>query len=192
MNRLLLAFTAPALGTALAVAGLSFSGTVAARTNDRPPIEASKARGQTCEYDDASKDERRPKERGLAKDGRDTLPGPLQLASRLAALESFIGIQADQFAVWRAYTDALQAFIRSPEAIRETPGIKSADALTQSTALAEQAVARAPLAATLSSTAGSLRARLAPEQIERLQQAGPLLPPTSPDIKADARPRGCA
>jgi len=85
LNRLLLAFTAPALGTALAVAGLSLSGTVAAKTHDRPPVETSKVHGQFCELDDDAKsDDHRSKERLLAKDGRDTLPGSFQLASRRA------------------------------------------------------------------------------------------------------------
>ena len=42
MRRPFLNFAAPAVGLALAVAGLALSGTVAARTTDRAPVEVSR------------------------------------------------------------------------------------------------------------------------------------------------------
>lgn len=100
-------------------------------------------------------------------------PGPLMLATRLSALETFIGIRIDQLDAWRTYTDALQQVARPP-APQPASG---EDALSQSAVLADALAEQGRKAATLASAVDALRSRLAPEQIERLRQAGPLLPP---------------
>jgi hypothetical protein len=108
--------------------------------------------------------------------GRGSGPDPLMLASRLGAIETFIGINADQLDSWRGYTDALQAIIRPPAPPEDFKG-EAPDALTQSAMLARHAAERGQYALRLAGAVEELRGKLAPEQLERLKQAGSLLPP---------------
>ena len=108
--------------------------------------------------------------------GRGPGPDPLMLASRLGAIETFIGINADQLDSWRGYTDALQAMIRPPAPPEDFKG-EPPDALTQSAMMARHAAERGQYALRLAGAIEELRGKLAPDQLERLKQAGPLLPP---------------
>lgn len=78
LNRLHPTFPTPAVAVALAIAGLPLSGAVAAKNDPRADDIAKVSRDAIL--------------------GHDALPRPLQLAPRLTALESFIGIRADPFA----------------------------------------------------------------------------------------------
>lgn len=118
-------------------------------------------------------------DRPFPPSGRGPGPDPLMLASRLGAIETFIGINADQLDTWRDYTDALQAVIRPPLPPEESKG-EQPDALTQSAMLARHAAERGQYALRLAAAVEALRGKLAPEQLERLNQAGPLLPPHPP------------
>lgn len=106
-------------------------------------------------------------------------PGPLMLAARISAIETLIGINADQLDSWRDYTDALQAVLRSPVAPEDFKG-DPPDALTQSAMLARRAAEQGQYALALAAAVEELRGKLSPDQLERLKQAGPLLPPHPP------------
>ena len=114
-------------------------------------------------------------------------PGPLILASRLAAMESFIGIREEQLDAWRGYTDALYAMLHPPAA-QAKPAAEPPDALAQSAMLATCAVEQGRAADRLMAAIGALRGKLTPEQLERLKQAGPLLPPRPPGPPPGAPP----
>ncbi|WP_051660845.1 hypothetical protein [Bosea sp. 117] len=103
-------------------------------------------------------------------------PDPLMLAARLSAVETFIGISADQLDAWRGYTNALQSMLQPPVPPKETAGAPS-DALEFSAGLAREAIDRGDRARKLVVAIEALRGKLAPDQIERLKQAGPILPP---------------
>lgn len=118
-------------------------------------------------------------DRPFPPSGRGPGPDPLTLASRLGAIETFIGINADQLDTWRDYTDALQAMIRPPAPPEDFRG-EPPDALTQSAMLARHAAERGQYALRLAAAVEALRGKLAPDQLERLKQAGPLLPPHPP------------
>lgn len=104
-------------------------------------------------------------------------PGPLMLAARLSAIETFLGIDADQLDTWRAYTDALQSALRPPSPPKPETGDEPKDALAQSEMIARHAVSMGDRAFKLAAAVEALRNRLDPEQLERLKAAGPLLPP---------------
>jgi hypothetical protein len=104
-------------------------------------------------------------------------PGPLMLASRLSAIETFIGVNADQLDAWRAYTDALQAVVRPPvPPVPDAQG-EPMDALTQSWAMAHRIAEQGQQAFKLAAAVETLRGKLSSEQLDRLKAAGPLLPP---------------
>lgn len=121
-------------------------------------------------------------------------PGPLILASRLAATESFVGIREEQLDLWRGYTDALFALLHPPGRDRraleapQKPPAEPPDALDQSAALAACAADQSRAAERLASAIEALRRSLAPEQLDRLRQAGPLLPPRPPFPEPGERP----
>ena len=104
---------------------------------------------------------------------------PLMLASRLSAIETFIGIKADQLDSWRGYTDALQALMRPPIPPDDATGAPP-DALAAADQLARHASDQGAYALRLAAAVEELRNRLSPDQLQRLRQAGPLLPPPGP------------
>lgn len=117
------------------------------------------------------------------------LPGPLELASRLDAYETFVGIRPAQIGAWRDYTDALQAMTVGAEAERrELPatGLTDGDALSQSATLAGAVIATGERATRLLASVDALRAVLSEAQKARLDEAGPLFPPKCAGPLAEA------
>lgn len=122
-------------------------------------------------------------------------PG-LQLAERLSALETLVGITAAQQPAWRSYTDALLAFVETDRAAPGATGAarpegqgpeaplaqgpagpqgggaaQPAPQILQAERLAERAVDRGARAETLRDAAAALRGALSPEQLARLIEA---------------------
>lgn len=121
----------------------------------------------------------RPEPAHAAREGQ---PG-LRLAAHLAALETLVGITAEQAPAWRTYTNALLAFAETarPPHGPQAPGAKAerpappsgphpADAprLLMAEMMAERALDQAEAAATLKQAAATLRAALGAEQLVRL------------------------
>lgn len=138
---------------------------------------------------EARKDDRprQPAETKLAICEAPRLPGPLELASRLDAYETFLGIRPAQIDAWRDYTDALQAMTVGAE-WRELPatGLADGDALSQSATLAGTVIATGGRATRLLASVDALRAVLSEAQNARLDEAGPLFPPKCTGALAEA------
>lgn len=137
---------------------------------------------------EARKDDRprEPAETKLAICEAPRLPGPLELASRLDAYETFLGIRPAQIDAWRDYTDALQAMTVGAER-RELPaGLADGDALSQSATLAGAVIATGERATRLLASVDALRAVLSEAQKARLDEAGPLFPPKCAGTLAEA------
>lgn len=128
-------------------------------------------------------------------------PGPsgLELAARLSALETYIGITPQQAGAWRAYTQAAQDFAEShrpgpaerpagpPAAAEQAPagvppqgapgapagsdGNRPAPQRLLAEDMADHAIARGEKAQDLKDAAAGLRAVLTPEQTARLIEA---------------------
>ena len=116
-------------------------------------------------------------------------PAQMRLARILAAAETAVGIRADQIDAWRSYTDALQALAAPPPPPPAPPaaGTKP-EAFTLTSAFAAHMVERGQEAARLKEAATTLKARLAPEQLERLARIEPVLLPPPP--RPPGPPRG--
>lgn len=117
----------------------------------------------------------------------------LELAARLSAQETYIGITPDQAAAWRAYTAALLAFAGDAHSGRagigpDGPRAPFPDAPQAPTGerpdklfaerLAERAIAQGEKAETLQAAAKALRETLSPAQLARLVEAD--MPPQRP------------
>lgn len=196
MKLVFITLAASLLGGAIVAAGTSADGQITAKLQDRAPMAQHAETVRVVEVSscadapDIACVEHRG---GGPSDGlRAALdasvacilpspgPGPLILASRLAAMESFIGIREEQLGAWRGYTDALYAMLHPPAAQERAPVGGPPDALAQSAMLAACAAGQGRAAERLTATIGELRSKLTPEQLERLKQAGPLLPPRPP------------
>lgn len=152
--------------------------------------ETVKTHAQTHRADerkDGGKPHKSEGETRLATCPAPRLPGPLELAARLGAYESFVGIRTGQLDAWRDYTDALQAMAVGPEAERRTTvTVDEGDALDQSAALATDAMDDGERATRLLASVRTLEETLTPAQKTRLTEAGTLFPAKCADTLAEA------
>ena len=96
----------------------------------------------------------------------------MDIAARLAATETYIGITPDQDAGWRTYAQAVIAFAESGARIPEQAPDQVLRLLGPER-LARAALERAGKAQAVVDAATALRAELTPEQLKRLLRAEP-------------------
>lgn len=143
-------------------------------------VQAQKAHGQTSF----------PVQEAAGMDLPPPPPGPgrmsgLELAGQLAATETWLGITAEQEAVWRDYCQALIGFLQpeAPAPVAAAPAPAAADQL-MAERMAQDALARADKAQALLAATTALRGALQPDQLARLidSQPGPRAMPRPADF----------
>ncbi|TSE02914.1 hypothetical protein C1D09_028170, partial [Mesorhizobium intechi] len=120
-------------------------------------------------------------------------PPEFMLAARLSALETKVGVRAEQLDAWRDYTSALQAMLAPPKPDHgpggtggrgpnaENPSNSERDPFAFQEKLADDVTQRAVAAGKLKEAIAALRAKLTPEQLEILASAErPHGPPLGP------------
>ncbi|MEO9340427.1 hypothetical protein ABFT80_23730 [Mesorhizobium sp. SB112] len=134
--------------------------------------------------------DRRPARGERLGDERGPRHAGLDLAERLAATETYVGITAGQLDAWRAYSSALIAFFEHPEQDRGSGGPhreeRQPSATTQeqrpqpgdtasrpllAERLADRTIAQTGKAETLKAAVAALRSALSGEQLDRLTKA---------------------
>jgi hypothetical protein len=119
------------------------------------------------------------------------------LANNLNTTETLIGITADQQDAWRGYTNAVLAMFERPARPDVKPGDKADAAkvpFAREERLIRMATDRAAKAADLSKAIEALKAKLTPEQMQKLADAelrfGPPMRGHGPDRGPGRGPRG--
>ncbi|MBA1138822.1 hypothetical protein [Mesorhizobium neociceri] len=120
------------------------------------------------EYDDGAKDRDEAKQKPHAEQAGK--PDAFELAARLSAVETRIGIRAGQLDAWRDYTASLQSVLASPrrsddgQGAGETHGPK--DPFDREQKLADAEIEKAAAAAKLKSAIATLRTVLSQQQLD--------------------------
>ncbi|MEG6508669.1 Spy/CpxP family protein refolding chaperone [Methyloligella sp. 2.7D] len=96
----------------------------------------------------------------------------MTMASRLAAMETEIGIRAEQLDTWRDFTDAMLAMMQppAPPAPDAAPNPdEKPEAFSMAEGFADRAIERADKAEALKKAIAALRETLTPEQLAKVQ-----------------------